>query len=157
MGCPASSMHREIPPFLLFRFSIIVHFPFWNKADLCGHFHAPFTLNFLLFQCFENFLIFFQKRGWLFLSFPVEYVLSVRHGSQQDREKKSVPIICGCSSMVEHQPSKLDTWVRFPSPRSYTFLLICHIGASIADRSTCRNIFYICNMTFQFPALILST
>ena len=26
------------------------------------------------------------------------------------------PIICGCSSMVEHQPSKLDTWVRFPSP-----------------------------------------
>ena len=43
-------LHREIPPFLLFRFSIIVHFPFWNKADLCGHFHAPFTLNFLLFQ-----------------------------------------------------------------------------------------------------------
>ena len=26
------------------------------------------------------------------------------------------PITCGCSSMVEHQPSKLDTWVRFPSP-----------------------------------------
>ena len=25
-------------------------------------------------------------------------------------------VICGCSSMVEHQPSKLDTWVRFPSP-----------------------------------------
>ena len=25
-------------------------------------------------------------------------------------------IICRCSSMVEHQPSKLDTWVRFPSP-----------------------------------------
>ena len=24
--------------------------------------------------------------------------------------------MCGCSSMVEHQPSKLDTWVRFPSP-----------------------------------------
>src|SRR3546814_7978665 len=22
----------------------------------------------------------------------------------------------GCSSMVEHQPSKLATWVRFPSP-----------------------------------------
>ena len=26
------------------------------------------------------------------------------------------PTLCGCSSMVEHQPSKLDTWVRFPSP-----------------------------------------
>ena len=24
--------------------------------------------------------------------------------------------ICGCSSMVELQPSKLNTWVRFPSP-----------------------------------------
>ena len=30
--------------------------------------------------------------------------------------------ICGCSSMVEHQPSKLDTWVRFPSP-ALLFLL----------------------------------
>ena len=26
------------------------------------------------------------------------------------------PDMRGCSSMVEHQPSKLDTWVRFPSP-----------------------------------------
>ena len=25
-------------------------------------------------------------------------------------------MICRCGSMVEHQPSKLDTWVRFPSP-----------------------------------------
>ena len=25
-------------------------------------------------------------------------------------------ITCGCSSVVEHQPSKLDMWVRFPSP-----------------------------------------
>lgn len=25
-------------------------------------------------------------------------------------------ILCGCSSVVEHQPSKLDMWVRFPSP-----------------------------------------
>ena len=24
--------------------------------------------------------------------------------------------LCGCSSMVEPQPSKLVTWVRFPSP-----------------------------------------
>ena len=27
-----------------------------------------------------------------------------------------ISAFCGCSSMVEHQPSKLDTWVRFPSP-----------------------------------------
>ena len=25
-------------------------------------------------------------------------------------------IFCGCNSMVEFQPSKLATWVRFPSP-----------------------------------------
>ena len=28
---------------------------------------------------------------------------------------------CGRSSMVEHQPSKLDTWVRFPSPAPNPF------------------------------------
>ena len=28
----------------------------------------------------------------------------------------SVETPCGCSSMVEFQPSKLVTWVRFPSP-----------------------------------------
>ena len=31
-----------------------------------------------------------------------------------------LPESCGCSSMVEHQPSKLDTWVRFPSPAFVT-------------------------------------
>ena len=31
------------------------------------------------------------------------------------------PIISGCSSMVELQPSKLITWVRFPSPAWYLF------------------------------------
>jgi hypothetical protein len=30
---------------------------------------------------------------------------------------KPIPLeVCGCSSMVELQPSKLATWVRFPSP-----------------------------------------
>ena len=36
--------------------------------------------------------------------------------------------MCRCSSMVEHQPSKLDTWVRFPSPALciyYTFCYMC--------------------------------
>ncbi len=35
------------------------------------------------------------------------------------RFRTSYKYICGCSSMVEHQPSKLDTWVRFPSPAFY--------------------------------------
>ncbi len=34
-------------------------------------------------------------------------------GSQDDT--------CGCSSMVEHQPSKLIAWVRFPSPAPIDF------------------------------------
>ncbi len=29
--------------------------------------------------------------------------------------------ICGCSSMVELQPSKLATWVRFPSPAPFVY------------------------------------
>ena len=29
---------------------------------------------------------------------------------------------CGCSSMVEFQPSKLVAWVRFPSPAPLNFL-----------------------------------
>ena len=28
-------------------------------------------------------------------------------------------VVCGCSSMVEPQPSKLVVWVRFPSPAPY--------------------------------------
>ena len=37
-------------------------------------------------------------------------------GSRGRRFESCHPDFCGCSSMVEHQPSKLDTWVRFPSP-----------------------------------------
>ena len=37
-------------------------------------------------------------------------------GIMQETERWTALYICGCSSMVEHQPSKLDTWVRFPSP-----------------------------------------
>ena len=33
-----------------------------------------------------------------------------------ERKEKQFNKRCGCSSMVEHQPSKLNTWVRFPSP-----------------------------------------
>ena len=35
------------------------------------------------------------------------------------------PTTCGCSSMVEHQPSKLDTWVRFPSPAYFFVKMYC--------------------------------
>ena len=37
-------------------------------------------------------------------------------GSGGRRFESCHPDACGCSSVVEHQPSKLDMWVRFPSP-----------------------------------------
>ena len=48
----------------------------------------------------------------------------VEQRTENPRVTGSIPVlgtwfssqIRGCSSMVEHQPSKLDTWVRFPSP-----------------------------------------
>ena len=48
----------------------------------------------------------------------------VEQRTENPRVTGSIPVLgitvsylsCGCSSMVEHQPSKLDTWVRFPSP-----------------------------------------
>ena len=43
----------------------------------------------------------------------------VEQRTENPRVSGSIPELgtsCGCSSMVEHQPSKLDTWVRFPSP-----------------------------------------
>ena len=39
------------------------------------------------------------------LTINVAFAIIVRHC-----------VKCGCSSMVEHQPSKLVAWVRFPSP-----------------------------------------
>ena len=54
------------------------------------------------------------------------------------------PTTCGCSSMVEHQPSKLDTWVRFPSPAYfYTFesLWLCN-GRLLKVFSFIQSIYY---------------
>ena len=40
-------------------------------------------------------------------------------------------LLCGCSSMVEHQPSKLDTWVRFPSP-AFTLPSQCNMCSQLS-------------------------
>ena len=48
----------------------------------------------------------------------------VEQRTENPRVAGSIPalgIVCGCSSMVELQPSKLITWVRFPSPAWYLF------------------------------------
>ena len=51
----------------------------------------------------------------------------VEQRTENPRVAGSIPAlgIRGCSSMVEHQPSKLDTWVRFPSPAA---LKKCHLN-----------------------------
>ena len=41
---------------------------------------------------------------------------SVRVMRTKVRILLSPPLLSGCSSMVEPQPSKLAAWVRFPSP-----------------------------------------
>ena len=43
-----------------------------------------------------------------------------------------------CSSMVEHQPSKLNTWVRFPSPAlKMNIYLLCASG-SVGGARPCQ-------------------
>ena len=45
---------------------------------------------------------------------------------------------CRCGSMVEHQPSKLNTWVRFPSPAlRYRFDIKCASG-SVGGARPCQ-------------------
>ena len=41
--------------------------------------------------------------------------------------------LCGCSSMVEHKPSKLDTWVRFPSPALSGLCYLVNLYARMAQ------------------------
>ncbi len=43
-----------------------------------------------------------------------------------------VRVQCGCSSMVEPQPSKLMTWVRFPSPAPLMATVVCRARAVAA-------------------------
>ena len=65
----------------------------------------------------------------------------VEQRTENPRVSGSIPelgTICGCSSMVEHQPSKLDTWVRFPSP-AFFILQFTHHMYSGNDHACMRN------------------
>ena len=56
-------------------------------------------------------------------------------GITQETVRWTALYTCGCSSMVEHQPSKLDTWVRFPSPASCAKHMPCVARVSVADEA----------------------
>ena len=65
------------------------------------------------------------------------------------------PTTCGCSSMVEHQPSKLDTWVRFPSPAFLLPFFVCPL--SIYAFKLSYSCFYTYLYTKQKPIPRVST
>ena len=60
-----------------------------------------------------NFLRTMQSRGYAVVAQLVERHLAKVEVASPSLVYRST---CGCSSMVELQPSKLVTWVRFPSP-----------------------------------------
>ena len=57
-------------------------------------------------------------------------------GSNPVTPTRNIHIIRGCSSMVEHQPSKLDTWVRFPSPALLVYQASAYVFVAQLDRAT---------------------
>ena len=50
-----------------------------------------------------------------------------------------VTILCGCSSMVELQPSKLTTWVRFPSPAPF-YIKKCLNSSAVEQSAVNRSV-----------------
>ena len=57
-----------------------------------------------------------------------------------DGSNPSLPTIpCGCSSMVELQPSKLTTWVRFPSPAPF-YIKKCLNSSAVEQSAVNRSV-----------------
>ena len=65
--------------------------------------------------------------------------------------------ICGCSSMVELQPSKLVTWVRFPSPALLKHGICRASFFAFSPQPERRKIFFkkFANVTFQTEIFVL--
>ena len=63
-------------------------------------------------------------------------------------------IICGCSLVVKPQPSKLMSWVRFPSPAPY-ILFITQCFVSQIKRSIAFFMYEIIIKTCSFQEQVL--
>ena len=61
----------------------------------------------------------FMESGYAVVAQLVERHLAKVEVASPSLVYRSI-FICGCNSMVEFQPSKLATWVRFPSPARRT-------------------------------------
>ena len=128
-------------------FPIVATRPSWRckLGLLYNYYNSPFALPNCSLYRFTN----FQKNTWQvfakniylrswksscpnvadFVSTDIlaQIAQSVEQRTENPRVGGSIPSLgiscvswCGCSSMVEHQPSKLNTWVRFPSPAGFT-------------------------------------
>src|SRR5690606_40840105 len=93
-----------------------------SRRPLHTSFHVPLAQ---LDRAFD-----YESKGREFESLKARHSLYCRDVAQLGRAPGLGPggrmfkscrpdhLICGCSSMVELQPSKLVAWVRFPSPAS---------------------------------------
>ena len=72
--------------------------------------------------------------------------LGLRQPPKPSLTRRDYPLVwiqrCGCSSMVEFQPSKLATWVRFPSPAPLQNALSTPIIESLTIRKLSLTIFW---------------
>ena len=82
-----------------------------------------------------------KKRNKKIANFFKNYLQSYFINVIIDKQQSLGPLLrrqCGCSSMVELQPSKLTTWVRFPSPAPLLEQLRWQSNRLLTDRSQVR-------------------
>ena len=111
-------MEKSIRPFLLGKGRVLFHL-FWNekKATDIGTKEGGKPIGTKKGdknigkdrknRCFQ----YFSKKKKKNVDKIIRHIVIYRSCLENRREHN-----CGCSSMVECQPSKLNTWVRFPSP-----------------------------------------
>ena len=74
------------------------------------------TLHIITFASRRNALVDTDCGVWLSLVEHLVWDQGVAGSNPVTPSKILYYYTCRCGSMVEHQPSKLNTWVRFPSP-----------------------------------------
>ena len=88
---------------------------YWNKERWKIYWEGPEN------RCFRD----FSKKKKKNVDKIIRHIVIYRSCLENRREHN-----CGCSSMVECQPSKLNTWVRFPSPAFFA-----QIAQSVEQRT----------------------
>ena len=125
-------MEKSIRPFLFGKGRVLFHL-FWNekKATDIGTKEGGKPIGTKKGdknigkdrknRCFQ----YFSKKKKKNVDKIIRHIVIYRSCLENRREHN-----CGCSSMVECQPSKLNTWVRFPSPAFFA-----QIAQSVEQRT----------------------